>query len=101
MFQELANDIRERKCPQCGTQGSLYILIQQAVVQCNRCHKTFIDPFEKGPWEEGVIDTVDEQIVSSYNVELNEAPQEVELNHTWAEFMRFYYERKKATVSEE
>lgn len=79
----------------------MYLMQAQAVIQCNKCHKTYIDPFERGPWEEGVIDTQGEEVVSSYTVELEPSDIDVTLNTTMAEFLRFYYKDAKERVIKE
>lgn len=91
-MSELAREIAERKCPKCGTQGTLRFQMAYACVVCQACMRSFIDPFEVGPWEDGsaLLDTVDGKVVSSYMYAGMSDPEgELTLNENVAEFYKY------------
>lgn len=88
---ELLRAIRERACPECGAHESMDIQLAYYCVVCTNCRRSYIDPFDKGPWDHKVVlDTSETGVVSSYTLKGEQLP-EVELNQNRLDFYKFLY----------
>lgn len=88
MYTELQNVLKTRACPKCTVVGRMTIMESQAYIQCGACHATHLDPFEVGPWETRIVESVDEKIVSAYTITKKE-PEPLEENEKIRDFYKF------------
>jgi hypothetical protein len=88
------NDLKGRKCPNCGTRGSITLLLTEARFRCDRCGSKNIDPWAIGPWDENklILDTMEGDRVSCYRTEPLEPSEPAEPNENWLEFLRWQFE---------
>jgi hypothetical protein len=102
MLENVLIEIRQRTCPKCRVKGSLDIQMNHAMVVCRNCHRSHIDPFEIGPWEEQpmLLDTRDGETVSFYVPPLKSPESPKDIVEPKAEFYKYVFEGMRDRVIE-